>query len=180
MKLNLGCNGIKLPGWINIDIDSNEGPDMVLDVTKTLPFPEDSISAIMASHIIEHMYTDDAEVCLKHWHDLLTSDGILYVSIPDLKKIARIFLLDPNPMQFAFVGVIYGGDNNTTFTNSTHTEHNRHKCGYIEESLKELVEKCGYKVGEEWNPRNMPEFDGLISASHAGWLSINWMLTKGN
>lgn len=56
--LNLGSGnrpGDKKMGWINIDIDKGCNPDIVRDLDTVLPFDDNSIDYVRASHIIEHV-----------------------------------------------------------------------------------------------------------------------------
>ena len=63
LKLNLGCGKDIRKGWVNIDRFPGEGVDMVLDLEASkLPFPDDSVEEVLASHILEH---------LLRWEDLL-------------------------------------------------------------------------------------------------------------
>ena len=55
MKLNLGCGGKKLPGWVNVDFEPMECPDVVLDLNGPWPWPDSSVDEVFASHVIEHI-----------------------------------------------------------------------------------------------------------------------------
>ena len=58
MKLHLGCGKTILPNWVNIDCFPAEGVT-VFDLARCrenkLPFPDDSVDEIFASHLIEHI-----------------------------------------------------------------------------------------------------------------------------
>ncbi|MBU4643138.1 class I SAM-dependent methyltransferase [Bacillus toyonensis] len=58
-KLHLGCGRTILAGWINLDMVSVEGVDVIADLdnckTKPLPFADDSIDEFLASHLLEHI-----------------------------------------------------------------------------------------------------------------------------
>ena len=55
MKINLGCGNIKIKGHINIDISEEVKPDRILDLEKKLPFEDNTISEILANHVLEHI-----------------------------------------------------------------------------------------------------------------------------
>lgn len=59
LKLHLGCGRNILPGWVNIDIQKNDGVDVVADFDgcahTPLPFGDDSAIEIQAYHLIEHL-----------------------------------------------------------------------------------------------------------------------------
>lgn len=58
MKLNLGCGLVKLPGYVNIDLNPAVCPDLVLDLASAdlvATFGIDSVDAVYASHFLEHL-----------------------------------------------------------------------------------------------------------------------------
>lgn len=55
MKLNLGSGEDYKEGYINCDIDRSKNPDVVLDLTKKLPFEDNSIEEIYMRHVLEHI-----------------------------------------------------------------------------------------------------------------------------
>lgn len=55
MKLDLGCGRGKQSGYIGIDIENFPGVDQVADLTKGIPYPEDSVEGIYCSHFLEHL-----------------------------------------------------------------------------------------------------------------------------
>ena len=55
MKLNLGCGKNKLEGYINCDIDPKVNPDEVIDLSKDLPFKDNTVDEIFTSHTLEHI-----------------------------------------------------------------------------------------------------------------------------
>lgn len=56
MRLHLGCGNDKKKGFINCDKSKQVNPDKVVDLEKKLPFKNDSISIIVANHVLEHIH----------------------------------------------------------------------------------------------------------------------------
>jgi len=53
INLELGAEKKRgFDGWTYVDI--NENCDLTLDLTKPLPFPDNSVSVIYSSHTLEH------------------------------------------------------------------------------------------------------------------------------
>ena len=55
IKLDLGCGRAKSPGFIGVDRFALPGVDLVVDLNKRLPFEDDSVDLISASHSLEHI-----------------------------------------------------------------------------------------------------------------------------
>ena len=81
LKLHLGCGPTKLEGWVNIDFDPDLNPDVVADV-RNLPYEEDSVEEIYASHLLEHFGYE--EPVLEEWHRVLKPGGNITVIVPDV------------------------------------------------------------------------------------------------
>lgn len=54
MKIDLGCGQAKTPGFIGVDLRSLPGVDIVHDINKGLPFADNSVEYVIASHSLEH------------------------------------------------------------------------------------------------------------------------------
>jgi predicted SAM-dependent methyltransferase len=85
LRLHLGCGNVRLPGWVNIDIDG--GPDLQLDLRFGLPFPDASVDLIHTEHMLEHMCLSDGKLLLAEAHRVLRPGGKMRVGVPDLERI---------------------------------------------------------------------------------------------
>jgi len=66
MKLNLGCAKNHLDGFINIDIDRDCLPDLVLDLgNEKLPFEDNSVDMVVSNHFLEHLSMDETVHLIK-------------------------------------------------------------------------------------------------------------------
>ena len=94
IKINLGC------GWRNFgkdwhhvdggDYDHLDSRDII-----NLPFKDNSVDLIYASHVIE--YFDRVEIIevLNKWKSKLKSGGTLRLAVPNFKTMAKF--LHPHP-----------------------------------------------------------------------------------
>lgn len=89
-KLHLGCGSVNFPGWINIDLDSPTA-DLLLDLTQPLPFEDSSISHIFNEHFIEHVTREQAVTFLKECFRVLTPDGAIRITTPNLRFLAHSY-----------------------------------------------------------------------------------------
>ncbi len=54
MKLHLGCGNDYKKGYVNCDISKDVNPDVIVDITKKLPFKDNSVDEIIMNHVLEH------------------------------------------------------------------------------------------------------------------------------
>jgi SAM-dependent methyltransferase len=93
IRINLGCGGKLLPGFVNVDLANNWSsvpPDVVCDVTGQLPFPTDHADEVHAYHVLEHIQRWKADAVLKEWTRVLKPGGLLVLELPCFDKIVRI------------------------------------------------------------------------------------------
>jgi len=81
-KIHIGCGNAILSGWVNIDIESLPGVDLVLDVRQGLPF--DAAEYVFAEHFIEHLDFQSGLAFLRECRRVLTASGVLRLSTPNL------------------------------------------------------------------------------------------------
>lgn len=85
IQIELGARNQR-KGWVTIDIQ--EGSDMVLDLTKPLPFPSNSIDKIYSSHVFEHFYYPEIIALLKECYRVLKKGSTFSICVPN----ASIFI----------------------------------------------------------------------------------------
>lgn len=87
-RLHLGCGPNVLPGWGNLDIDGGRG-SLRYDLTQPLPKADASVRYIYTEHFIEHIDRTDGARLMRECRRVLTDDGVLRLSTPDLRFIVR-------------------------------------------------------------------------------------------
>jgi predicted SAM-dependent methyltransferase len=83
MKLNLGCGQDIRPvadGWVNVDMFPGPGVNMVMDISKPLPFETGSADHVRVSHILEHILA--WESTLEEIYRVLKPGGTVEVRVP--------------------------------------------------------------------------------------------------
>lgn len=65
MKIDIGCGRNKRPGWIGLDSE-DFGQEYVRDLTKGLPFADNTVNEVDLSHSIEHFRTGEELFFLLH------------------------------------------------------------------------------------------------------------------
>lgn len=79
-KLNLGCGARKKAGFLNLDISDEFSPDIICDLEKGVPFKDDSIDEIRASHVLEHL-RDTIFVMNEIWR-VCKNNAIVHIEVP--------------------------------------------------------------------------------------------------
>ena len=142
MLLNIGCGDVLLKGFINIDMDTNA--DLQIDVTKGLPFEDNSVDGIYSEHFIEHLSQSEGARFFRECRRVLKPDGILRIATPDLKAMIEHYIhadwkekTELNKYGFGWIA------NPAEFLNISMREWG-HKWIYDEEELTRLLKYAGF------------------------------------
>ena len=81
IKVNMGSGGIKIPGYIGVDLFHKDA-EVKADIAAT-PYKPDTVSAIFCSHVIEHISPPHFFQTLAHWHRILVPNGIVEILCPN-------------------------------------------------------------------------------------------------
>lgn len=87
IMLNMGCGTDYKKGWINIDNNSDHNIkklDLNWDLTKPLPFDNESVDFIFNEHFIEHLTAEEGVASMRDCMRVLKPGGVLRMATPDL------------------------------------------------------------------------------------------------
>jgi predicted SAM-dependent methyltransferase len=90
--LNLGCGRRYHSAWTNLDLESNDPQVISHDITLGIPFEASSFNAVYHSHVLEHLNPDEGKQLIQECYRVLSPGGVLRVVVPDLERIARLYL----------------------------------------------------------------------------------------
>jgi predicted SAM-dependent methyltransferase len=79
IKRQFGCGGNKLDGWENYDSE--------VDITKPLPFPDNSTDYIFAEHVVEHLDSREVFNFFSECYRILKDGGWIRVCVPSIARI---------------------------------------------------------------------------------------------
>jgi SAM-dependent methyltransferase len=175
--LHVGCGqltkahttkGFNNPSWqeIRFDIDSTCAPDIVGTVVDMSGVPDASVDAIYSAHNIEHVYAHEVPLVLKEFLRVLSPDGFVVLTCPDLQavcqEVARDRLLDTLYVSpsgpIAPLDVLYG--HRPAIAAGKH--YMAHKCGFTFSTLSGLFLNFGF--GKVYGGRRPHAFDLWIVA----------------
>ena len=151
VRLVIGSGGVSQKGWIPSDVDQL---DILLDTDWRFYFRKNSIEAILAEHVWEHLTPEQALDAAVLCYRYLRPQGHLRIAVPDG--------LHPDPAYISAVkpgGIGAGADD--------------HKVMYTWRSLQAMLQKAGFATrlleyfdehgdfhATDWNPA-----DGFIHRS---------------
>lgn len=98
VKLNLGSFVDVIPGWENIDILALRQyipPEIKFrqwDLRRGIPYPDNSVDLIRASHLIEHFTLEEAHKLGSEIYRILKPGGFARISTPDARLILRHYM----------------------------------------------------------------------------------------
>jgi len=132
-RLHLGAGNIRLKGFINVDLLPSKAVDIIDNVVTLEKFRDNSISEIYASNLLEHLGRFKFKDALKRWYQLLKTDGILRLSVPNFEAICEYYqrTKDLDTIYCA----LYAGQNNP---------YNFHYWCWDFKTLKRDLEQIGF------------------------------------
>lgn len=122
-RLNLGCGPNAPANWVNVDgswnawlsshlhlrraleslalVEPNQGSrwdvrPLVHDLTKPLPFKDNTFAVVYGSHVLEHLYLVDAQKLLRECRRILRPGGVIRLVVPDLRSIVMNYVKNKN------------------------------------------------------------------------------------
>jgi len=81
IMLNLGCGGQRLDGYIGID-KRDVGQEMIWDLTKGIPFPDNSVDEVFSCHFIEHLTEDESMDLFREIYRVLKKGALTHHRCP--------------------------------------------------------------------------------------------------
>jgi predicted SAM-dependent methyltransferase len=175
IKINLGSGHWKLDDWVNVDIDRESQPDVCANLAGGLPFATGVADLMHTEDFIDQLSLDDAAEFLQECHRILRPGGILRVLTPDMRKLAQLYLNDPEKLMTmwkGFVGVPLSLDTAGEIFNIG-MRFAGHTFMYDEETFKALTSRCGFKARRvEYQKSEAPELRGLDLRSPENAISL--------
>lgn len=134
MKLILCAGDRQFEGCKHHDVRPLDGIDYVCDFYSIPETIKDTFDEIQFTHALEHFPTKETQKVLGIIHNLLNTDGKLYLEVPNFQWHASLLLnegRERDAVYYAFGGQLDQWD--------------FHKTGFTENILREELEKAGFK-----------------------------------
>jgi len=82
LKLNLGAGKSKMDGYLSVDSIPFDGLDVVADLTKKWPWPDNSVSDVRMSHVLEHFTAQERIHVFNEMYRVLVDEGKANIITP--------------------------------------------------------------------------------------------------
>jgi len=147
-KLNLGCGGKVLDGYINCDIVKTQYTDEVFNLTN-IPYTDNSISAIYCEHALEHLSHQESFKAINEMSRVLKLGGELQLFVPDLEGCCIKYINSNGSIINGFVDnqwfkyTIYGIQQDA---NGVPADYQFHKTGFNKKEIINILEENGFVI----------------------------------
>lgn len=87
LRVHVGCGGVALPGWFNVDERWFPHVHHVGRVDRLGVLPDGAAEVVYASHVLEHLSHRLTCATIEEWARVLAPGGDLLVAVPDFDRI---------------------------------------------------------------------------------------------
>jgi len=149
-KLQIGCGGNELDGWLNTNFYPRKYQILHLDVIKPFPFKADTFDYIFSEHMIEHITFDQGLIMLKECWRVMKPKAKIRIATPNLFFLIDLLNDSPNDLQQAYMK--WNTENfiptapyeNGVFVLNNYVRNWGHLFIYDLKTLKHSLESCGF------------------------------------
>ena len=179
MKLHLGCGPYFVKNWVNVDYSLGArlahlpvvgavvrrtgvfniawNPEIILhDLTRPLPWPDESAEHIYSSHTLEHLRREDGQRLLEECFRILRPGGSLRIVVPDLAEIVGDYTSGAVPCEKFVESLLVLKNRRASRKHQLlgmFDDGHLHKCMYDTPGLVEILNRVGFDAA----PRNAHE-----------------------
>lgn len=169
IRLHLGSGKVHLDKYINVDLYSNEA-DKKEDIRYLPSFKPNSVTEIVAHHVLEHIPIRDVFLSLQRWYEILAPNGTLEIGLPDFEIEAQLFLEASEKDRWEkHIWKIFGGQTedpkfsmageSTPYEYFEYADGQTHRGGFSLGFMIRMLEDIGFKMIDAYN------YDAFGSAS---------------
>lgn len=145
VRLHIGCGGVHLDGYTNVDLYESEATDEVWPChmpNQYDNFKPGTVTEVIGFHCFEHFDCRSINALVAAWHRILHPGGKVIMEMPDLYNICRDYVAR------------YGDDSNRKrldillhyMYGSKDGPGQDHQWGWDEQQLRSLFGPIGFKV----------------------------------
>lgn len=157
-KLNLGCGGKHVPGYVSCDLYPGPGIDEVFSLDN-VPYADGTIGGIYSEHAIEHLPRLRAEKTIAEWARVMATGAELHLKCPDAELCCLFFAnADDNDRYEWWHHTIYGIQESQLHEPD---DGQFHLCGFTKGRLQQLLESAGFEIShlERYDGQGTPSIE---------------------
>lgn len=151
LRVALGSGTTPPDGWVGLDFHRKGDNVYKADLRMPLPLRDASVSAVLAEHVLEHLFYDELEPLMAELWRVIRPGGVLRVVSPDACAIARLVLAGPEARHTAEVeydrGIHRWPDDGLAWARSINRvshQWGQHKSLLSAAMLEPLLEAAGF------------------------------------
>lgn len=152
LRINLGSGQRPFgAGWTNVDSQARWLPDVCAEGGEYLKQQADaSAELICLHHVLEHYGCGESAPLVRECHRVLAPGGSLLIFVPDLNKLARMWIEGMMDTQ-VFLTNVYGA--------YMDDEADRHRWGFTPITLRRFLRENGFTRTLAFDWREIPGAD---------------------
>jgi predicted SAM-dependent methyltransferase len=168
---NLHIGGhVSAPGWKILDIEARDEVNYVGEAHNLSRFDDGEWDSVYVSHVLEHLDYSFTQEAIREWYRVLRPGGVLFVSVPDMDTLCRLYLDKSIPLQrkMTIIHHMFGGHSGP---------YDYHFMCFDYEMLKALLFQAGFSQTKK--VRSFGIFDDCSKKTVEGkMLSLNVVAMK--
>lgn len=98
LNLGSGPRGSASEHWLNVDGFRDVNVHQVVDFSRPLPIPDETMDGVFSEHVQEHFTLEEGIALLKECHRVLVPGGWLRLIMPDAELVLRTYFDDPQTL----------------------------------------------------------------------------------
>jgi predicted SAM-dependent methyltransferase len=95
LNLGSGPRGVDDPHWVNVDGFRDRNVHFLFDLSRPLPFPDESFDGVFCEHVLEHFSRESGEMLAQEICRVLRKGGCLRIAVPDAQLVLRRYFDAP-------------------------------------------------------------------------------------
>lgn len=177
--LHIGSGGLKINDFLNFDADVFINCDVVAKSDR-INLGNNAVGTIYASHLFEHIPRARTAEVVAEWYRVLKPGGKLYLCVPDLEVLARLYLDNLKNYETENAKYLVDMASNIIYGGQT-DKYDFHYYGYSFVTIKSLLTSLGFSAVELFDRKDLtfaPLHDGGFAQVQGISVSLNVVATK--
>lgn len=173
LHLSLGSGACVPPGWVGFDTRPNPPNVLRCDLRRGLPIGDDTVAAVLAEHVLEHLFLDDVERIVDECRRVLRRGAPVRIVSPDVAFLARM-VTQPEAVDVA-AQVAYDAEihrwaddrlRHWRAVNRLSHQWGAHRSLLGVDLLREMLQRAGFTEIDACRPQETRHFD-VVPGTHA-------------